>query len=999
MLAVASVASAGDANDVVITCTRLETAATGSDNWPVTWHSNDHQYTSWGDGQGFSSGCSSDIGIARIEGDYPGHTFGNVLGCKGPSSCGDGCEDTCSASCLAENAVTFRGKSYGLLSLDHDGDATTSLFLWNWVDTQYRRDSQLYESTDNGATWAAVSGVEFNDTGTPNDFNNPVFVQYGQAYGLNEDGYVYIYSPKAYDSGTEGAFYNSDAVYLARVAKANIKTKASYEYFSGTPGTPSWSSTYADRKPVFWYGDDGDNVYEHGTDADDDKIHWVMSVNYHPTLDRYFLFNNDVENATQASTGEGDLDIWQSANPWGPWTLLKSYDNFCSSTLDATYVFSYFTLPAWDRSDGTFFVAISGTGGNDEWNLLSGTYQTNGTGTTYYVRTDGNDTNCSGLSDAAYPGSGSGQPCAFATISKGETTAVCGDTVHVRAGEFFEASTITISDSCSSGSQKKIIGAGSGTGAGATRLFLGLSTAMTCSADGTYTYACTIPASGLKDSATRDGRVGVCQTFGTNTVDLEPKTDRKYTADTFMCLTPTSSETGAVDYNDDGTGESNLDSTNARGFWYAGASDSEYIINPWGGMAPSSSVRFFAPTSTNASISVTGTYITLQGLTIYSGQTTAISVTNSGDNFTGTDITVYGGKIASGDNSSFTGLTGATWGNIELYNHTRRIKDKGCGELGNGCDSSSNDFMSNTAFNSYGDGTTVTNIRAIGGQEGWSANGANLVLKNFHFSSFTNHGFRMDNKLETALIENGISYNNQESMFVANCFKDVEMRHVTLPYGPTINGWPGPSQSFSQSCTNTAEEGTWRFEVYNSIIGDWTFNGAYLAYTGAEEVRGNDVEDGDCVSKAWVFDYNAYPWAEASSSAFVKDRYYPYGLDAKDKNFTTIAAWRAHAPPDDGCCDCINDPNGSVASNTALTNVYVNPSNVDLSSNQADYRLKSGAFPIGIGSPTYINSSGLDLDGNPRNGTTPSPGAYEYGSTAVGGRVHRTGKVGGGTVR
>src|SRR4051812_28721654 len=49
-----------------------QTAAPGSDLWPVTWGPDDQLYTAWGDGGGFG-GSDSDgrvsLGFAKIEGD------------------------------------------------------------------------------------------------------------------------------------------------------------------------------------------------------------------------------------------------------------------------------------------------------------------------------------------------------------------------------------------------------------------------------------------------------------------------------------------------------------------------------------------------------------------------------------------------------------------------------------------------------------------------------------------------------------------------------------------------------------------------------------------------------------------------------------------------------------------------------------------------------------------------------------------------------------------
>ena len=61
-----------------------------------------------------------------------------------------------------------------------------------------------------------------------------------------------------------------------------------------------------------------------------------------------------------------------------------------------------------------------------------------------YVRTDGDDTNCNGMANVAYPGSGSGLACALASIPAAVTSASTGNTIHVAAGTYALTSDLTV---------------------------------------------------------------------------------------------------------------------------------------------------------------------------------------------------------------------------------------------------------------------------------------------------------------------------------------------------------------------------------------------------------------------------------------------------------------------------------------------------------------------------------------------------------------------------
>jgi hypothetical protein len=58
-------------SDITFEWSSHERHAPGSDNWPITWADDGHQYTSWGDGGGFD-GTNSEgrisLGMAVVEG-------------------------------------------------------------------------------------------------------------------------------------------------------------------------------------------------------------------------------------------------------------------------------------------------------------------------------------------------------------------------------------------------------------------------------------------------------------------------------------------------------------------------------------------------------------------------------------------------------------------------------------------------------------------------------------------------------------------------------------------------------------------------------------------------------------------------------------------------------------------------------------------------------------------------------------------------------------------
>jgi hypothetical protein len=305
--------------------------APGSDNWPITWAANDHQYSSWGDGGGFG-GSNSDgrvsLGIARVEGDATSYSGSNVWGGKNP-----------------ENPATFEGKSYGIISIDG------TLYLWVSPGTNITSytAARLHNSTDLGASWTAATwqftqaqGIIF-----------PTFLQFGRDYAGARDGFVYIYATELKDASAL-QIQRPGEISLMRVPVGSILDESSYEFFAGSVGgTPVWTADITARRPVF---------------EDANGTGWTVSVSYNGGLDRYLLITEHDQSLT------GHIGIFDAPEPWGPWTTVLYEDAFGTPDITANTFFWNFSNK-WLSPDGKHFtLVLSGVSANDSWNTVRGSF-------------------------------------------------------------------------------------------------------------------------------------------------------------------------------------------------------------------------------------------------------------------------------------------------------------------------------------------------------------------------------------------------------------------------------------------------------------------------------------------------------------------------------------------------------------------------------------------------------------------------------------------------
>lgn len=305
--------------------------APGSDNWPVTWADDGHQYTSWGDGGGFGGTNRSgrvSLGVARIEGPTENYSGYNVWGGQD-----------------AENSAQFGGKSYGIISVDG--------VLYMWVspgsdDTNYT-ETRIAWSDDHGATWTRVDW-SFTDS---DQLVLPTFLQFGKDYAGARDEYVYSYAIRLKDdSGLK--VQKPGRIDLMRVHVDNLLDRDTYEFFTGLDGTgnPTWTAEVSDRQPVF---------------EDPEGVGWNASVSYNAGLDRYLLATEHTESFS------GNLGVFDAPEPWGPWTTVTYESNW--GGFGSTFFWNFSNK--WLSADGKQFTIIfTGTGQNDSWNTVRGHFDT-----------------------------------------------------------------------------------------------------------------------------------------------------------------------------------------------------------------------------------------------------------------------------------------------------------------------------------------------------------------------------------------------------------------------------------------------------------------------------------------------------------------------------------------------------------------------------------------------------------------------------------------------
>ncbi len=312
--------------------------ALGSDNWPLTWSDDDHQYAMWGDGGGFGGSDSkgrASFGVARIEGDHDNYRGVNRYG-----------------GINAECESTIQGKSHG-------APISIAGVLYAWVtpksDQHGYESFTLHKSIDKGCTWIAHEVVF---TLATDGISYGGFVQAGRDHRDARDGYVYAVAPVAASTHSLKIVQRPGRIALVRVRANAIENRDAYEFFAGTDreGQALWSSSATDKRPIY---------------EDVAGVGPFPQMSYVPGLNRWVYTNehgNGVDNASRNSL----LTMAEAPHPWGPWNVFFK-DVFFPSNQQK--VFQWNLAPKWFRDEGKAFTLVfSGDDSNDSWNSIDGRF-------------------------------------------------------------------------------------------------------------------------------------------------------------------------------------------------------------------------------------------------------------------------------------------------------------------------------------------------------------------------------------------------------------------------------------------------------------------------------------------------------------------------------------------------------------------------------------------------------------------------------------------------
>jgi hypothetical protein len=291
----------------------LATASDG-DLWASCWADDGAIYAANGDGRGFSSDQNdfADIVVNRIDGTPETGITGTRL--AGGAQVGP----------VWSDPSKYNRKPTGMTCVDGVLYLAVQDLRFGPGAFDDAPAASISRSDDHGRTWHPTSAPMFTD----HRFTTVFFLDFGRngdrapaALGPLDSAYVYAYG---LDGNWRDSYVNSvpdpASVYLARVPKHAVQSRAEWQFFTGTGGGPAratWSSDINAKQPVLT---DTRRLYNDlNSSSTDPRSVSVISqggVVYVPALRRYLY----------TSWTEYTYEFYESSTPWGPWHLFLHHD-------------------------------------------------------------------------------------------------------------------------------------------------------------------------------------------------------------------------------------------------------------------------------------------------------------------------------------------------------------------------------------------------------------------------------------------------------------------------------------------------------------------------------------------------------------------------------------------------------------------------------------------------------------------------------------------------
>jgi hypothetical protein len=229
----------------------------------------------------------------------------------------------------------------------------------------FMESSKLIYSPDSGRTWCNQDGsspvvwdnwvdvsaenMAFYKVRPEGAFAMPTFLQMGRDYGLNRDGYVYVYSSNGGEDGS------ANQLVMFRVPKDRIVDRSAYEFFAGmtADGTASWTRDITRRAPVHTFP----LGWVSGKMLGAAPNSWWTAAAYNQALDLYMLV---AQGTSQGVTGgwfgkPNYLGVWVSHTPWGPFEQVHEEEAWLPENDPHCRAFAPQIPPKWIAPDGKSF--------------------------------------------------------------------------------------------------------------------------------------------------------------------------------------------------------------------------------------------------------------------------------------------------------------------------------------------------------------------------------------------------------------------------------------------------------------------------------------------------------------------------------------------------------------------------------------------------------------------------------------------------------------------